>query len=78
MHNDILKIYRIIQYFRNICKCNMVKKFFRMYKMFTFLLKKIVSAKFDFIHYAKIIFLSKTQSRLTCANMVFYFLNSMA
>ena len=44
MHNDILKIYRIIQYFRNICKCNMVKKFFRMYKMFTFLLKKIVSA----------------------------------
>ena len=72
MHNDILKIYRIIQYFRNICKCNMVKKFFRMYKMFTSF------CKFDFIHYAKIIFLSKTQSRLTCANMVFYFLNSMA
>ena len=42
-HNDILKIYRIIQYFKNIVKCNMVKNIFKTYKKITFLLKKIIS-----------------------------------
>ena len=31
-HNDIQKIYRIIQYFKNIFKCNMVKNIFKIYK----------------------------------------------
>ena len=42
-HNDILKIYRIIQYSKNIFKCNMVKNIFKIYKKITFLLKKIIS-----------------------------------
>ena len=39
-HNDILNIYRIIQYFKNIFKFNIVKNIFKMYKKITFLLKK--------------------------------------
>ena len=42
-HNDILKIYRIIQYFKNIFKRNMVKIIFKIYKKIRFLLKKISS-----------------------------------
>ena len=38
-HYDFLKIYRIIQYFRNTFKSNMVKKIFKVYKKTTFLLK---------------------------------------
>ena len=60
-HNDILKIYRIIQYFKNIFKCNMVKNIFK------------IKTFFDFIHYAEIIFLSKTQWNLTCAEYVLLF-----
>ena len=39
-HNDILKIYRIIQYSKNIFKYNMVKNIFKIYKNNIFLLKK--------------------------------------
>ena len=39
-HNDILKIYKIIQYSENIFKCNMGKNIFKIYKKITFLLKK--------------------------------------
>ena len=42
-HNDILKTYIIIQYFKNIFKRNMVKNIFKIYKMIRFLLKKISS-----------------------------------
>ena len=42
-HNDILKIYRIIQYSKNIFKCNMIKNIFKICKKITFLLKKIIS-----------------------------------
>ena len=42
-HNNILKICRIIQYSKNIFKCNMVKNIFKIYKKVTFLLKKIIS-----------------------------------
>ena len=42
-HNDILKIYRVIQYFKNIFKCDMVKDIFKIYEKITFLLKKIIS-----------------------------------
>ena len=42
-HNDILKIYRIVQYFKNIFKCNTVKNIFKIYKQITFLLKKVIS-----------------------------------
>ena len=42
-HSDILKIYRIIQYSKNIFKCNMVKNIFKIYKNIKFLLKKIIS-----------------------------------
>ena len=42
-HNDILKIYRIIQYSRNIFKCNNAKNILKIYKKITFLLKKISS-----------------------------------
>ena len=38
--HDILKIYEIIQYSKNIFKCNMVKNSFEIYKKTTFLLKK--------------------------------------
>ena len=38
-HYDFLKIYRIIQYFRNTFKSNMVKNIFKVYKKTTFLLK---------------------------------------
>ena len=31
-HNDILKIYTIIQYLKNIFRCNMVKNIFRIMK----------------------------------------------
>ena len=31
-HNHILKIYRIIQYSKNIFKCNMVKNIFKISK----------------------------------------------
>ena len=41
-HNDILKIYRIIQYSKNIFECNMVKNIFKIYKKITFFLKKII------------------------------------
>ena len=40
---EILKIYRIIQYFKNIFKCNMVKNIFKIDKKIAFLLKKIIS-----------------------------------
>ena len=43
LHNDILKKYRIIQYSKNIFKCNMAKNIFKMYKKIIFLLKKIIS-----------------------------------
>ena len=42
-HNDILKIYRIIQHSKNIFKCNMGKNIFKIYQKLTFLLKKIIS-----------------------------------
>ena len=43
IQNDILKIYRSIQYSKNIFKCNMVKNIFKIYQKVTFLLKKIIS-----------------------------------
>ena len=39
-HNDILKIYGIIQYSKNIFKCNMVKNINKIYKKIALLLKK--------------------------------------
>ena len=66
-HNHILKIYRIIQYSKNVFKCNMVKNILKIYKKITFLLKKVISLEliksnqFDYIHYTEIIFLSKTE-----------------
>ena len=44
-HNDILKIYRIIQYSKNIFKCNIVKNIFKIYKKIKFLLQKIICVK---------------------------------
>ena len=41
-HHDILKIYRIIQYSKNIFKCNMVKNILKIYKKIIYLLKKII------------------------------------
>ena len=47
-NNDILKIYRIIKYFKDISKRNMVKNIFKIKKRSYFYSKKI---QFDFIHF---------------------------
>ena len=41
-HNYILKIHRVIQYSKNIFKCNLVKNILKIYKKITFLLLKII------------------------------------
>ena len=40
---NILKIYGIIQFSKNIFKCNLLKIIFEIYKKITLLLKKIIS-----------------------------------
>ena len=66
-HNNILKTSRIIQYFKNIFKCNMVKNIFKIYKKITFLLKKNYFCKMNkikpvwFYSLYRNYFFSKTQ-----------------
>ena len=63
--HDVLKIYRIIQYSKDIFKCNMVKNNF------------FFSNQFNFIHYTEIIFWVKHNKVALVQNIIFCFLNSM-
>ena len=40
LHTTIFNILKIIQYSKNILKCNIVKNIFKIYKKITFVLKK--------------------------------------
>ena len=80
-HNDILKIYRNIQYSKNIYKCNMVKNVLTYIKRSHFYSKNnfCIMNKIKLVWFYSLYrsFWVKHNKASLVQNMLFYFLNSI-